>query len=416
MSTTYFRKIDNIAALIFLIGLGSRIFIELIGQLYISEIILVSLFPFLFFNKGKVLSRSPNTSTILILGGVWLVGQIFTDIFRQTTMQDLARGWAGIVVMLMSFGSLYILINNNLRRLIIFAWGYAFSGILFTIFQPSSYAIKFPWQFGYGSPIILMLFLLAVHFGKNNLKTTSLWVLPILGAGVLSFFLNARSLGGLVILATMIIWMRANPLTGTLLARLKLQNLFFAGLLMTISGLAVLEGYAYAAEQGILGERAREKYLSQQNQSLLGIIIGGRTEILASSQAIIDSPIIGHGSWAKNPYYRAYLYQLIDFGYQTDINYLNYLVNQTDLIPAHSHLTQNWIWAGVLGAIFWLWVLLWMGKVFIKANTAPNQLYPLIIYFIVIATWDILFSPFGAFMRITWAFHFIVFLFATRRM
>jgi hypothetical protein len=40
----------------------------------------------------------------------------------------------------------------------------------------------------------------------------------------------------------------------------------------------------------------------------------------------------------------------------------------------------------------------------------PNELYPLVIFLCFAAIWDILFSPFGSFMRLAWALRFVVFL------
>jgi hypothetical protein len=66
---------------------------------------------------------------------------------------------------------------------------------------------------------------------------------------------------------------------------------------VAIYGITVL--YEYGASEGWLGDEAREKYLIQSSGDM-GILLGGRTQILASAQAIIDSPVIGHGSRAKD--------------------------------------------------------------------------------------------------------------------
>ena len=59
---------------------------------------------------------------------------------------------------------------------------------------------------------------------------------------------------------------------------------------------AILVGYSAAASQGLLGKEAQSKYLSQLGAA--GVVLGGRTEILGSSQAIIDVSLswaTGHG-------------------------------------------------------------------------------------------------------------------------
>ena len=85
-------------------------------------------------------------------------------------------------------------------------------------------------------------------------------------------------------------------------------------------------------------------------------MLGGRPEILVSSRAVLDSPILGHGSWAKDFKYNEMLNDLlIEQGKRE--NYLQDLdPDWRGLIPVHSHLMGAWVWAGILGAIFWAYI------------------------------------------------------------
>jgi hypothetical protein len=202
--------------------------------------------------------------------------------------------------------------------------------------------------------------------------------------------------------------MRGNPLFKNILINIHPQKALITGLLLLVIIYGILIGYVYTVQNGYLGEEAKAKFEIQYNGSLVGLILGGRAEILGAIPAIIDSPIIGHGSWAKDINYRLFLFKLSELGYPISTTYLNNTIYNSDLIPAHSHLTQAWIWAGISGAIFWIWMLIFLIKTFIKTNNYPNQFYPLILFFCIGGIWDILFSPFGAFMRLTWAFHLVV--------
>jgi hypothetical protein len=104
------------------------------------------------------------------------------------------------------------------------------------------------------------------------------------------------------------------------------------------------------------------------------------------------------------------LYRLIDLGYERTQEEMGRYINQTDLIPAHSHIFQAWVWAGMLGAIFWIMILGFIIKVFIQSNRFPNNLYIFVIFFSIGAIWDIFFSPFGSIMRLRWAFQLIIFI------
>ena len=53
------------------------------------------------------------------------------------------------------------------------------------------------------------------------------------------------------------------------------------------------------------GELGDDAQLSMKSQSRgkLGLLIGGRPETLVSVRAALDSPLLGHGSWAQDPKY-----------------------------------------------------------------------------------------------------------------
>ena len=393
-----------------IIGLLASFYVNVGGQLYISEILLILLAPVLWWQRGRLLLRNADIRKIMVLGALWFIGQAVTDLIRQTVVADLARGLAGIIVLLISFSSVFLLIGNNLRRIKIFTFGYALSSLLALLVQPSPYFSAYPWEFGFGGPVILLTFLLIIGLSGGQFTRMRRWIWLILAVGGLSFLLNARSLGGIVILSGIVLLLRTSLVTSRWLARPRPQNLFITGLLIAGFGWALLEGYAYSAERGLLGQAAKDKFEMQSNGSVAGLILGGRVEILASSRAILNSPIIGYGSWAKDPQYRLFIYQLVNLGYQVNTDQLDSYVNSADLIPAHSHLTQAWVWAGILGAIFWAWILLYVGKVLLRANKEPNELYLLVIYFGIAAVWDILFSPFGSIMRLAWALRFVTFL------
>ena len=63
----------------------------------------------------------------------------------------------------------------------------------------------------------------------------------------------------------------------------------FAVLALAMVG--TLQLYDVAASEGWLGADAQAKYLQQSGA--LGVLVGGRSEVLVSSQAVIDSPILG---------------------------------------------------------------------------------------------------------------------------
>jgi len=169
-------------------------------------------------------------------------------------------------------------------------------------------------------------------------------------------------------------------------------------------GVGVFQMYNYAARSGLLGDDAQEKYRTQAYGEY-GVLLGGRSEVLVSSRAILDSPFLGHGSWAKDYQYSSLLDELRQqAGYSTGIE------DDKGLIPTHSHLLGAWVEAGLLGAIFWVWILSLPVRVLMKPHGILDYLTPLMAFVAFLLIWDILFSPYGAERRFVTPYYIVVML------
>jgi O-antigen ligase len=163
--------------------------------------------------------------------------------------------------------------------------------------------------------------------------------------------------------------------------------------------IGIIMTYQLAASIGILGPSERDKY-EQQSKGDLGIILGGRKEMLGYIPAIYDSPILGHGSWAKDPTYLIAQRQLLaQLGY-ADTGEITSDDIEEGLIPTHSCLFGAWVDAGILGALFWGWIFVLTLRVLIRVYPTTFVLLPIVSYVAFALLWDILFSPYGAKARI----------------
>ena len=169
----------------------------------------------------------------------------------------------------------------------------------------------------------------------------------------------------------------------------------------------VLWAYQYAANTGILGEDAKEKY-QEQSSGDYGILLGGRTEILATFPAIYDSPILGHGSWAKEPLYIILQNQaLARLGYKTAWNIADEDL-QEGLIPTHSYFFGAWVDGGILGAVFWGWIFVLTARVLLRVYPDTAVLLPAVSFLAFFMLWEILFSPYGTPGRATFPYSFVM--------
>ena len=161
---------------------------------------------------------------------------------------------------------------------------------------------------------------------------------------------------------------------------------------------------------GYLGEKSRDKYEKQAALGDLGILLGGRNESLVTVQAIMDSPLIGHGSWAKDRYY-AELRQLMLY----KLGFVNRFIEpENDLIPTHSHLLGAWVEAGLGGALFWLVILGMIMATLRRLYASNDPVRPYLVFLMFLFVWDILFSPFGAQRRLTDGFLMVAMLYGLR--
>jgi hypothetical protein len=152
-----------------------------------------------------------------------------------------------------------------------------------------------------------------------------------------------------------------------------------------------------ATSAGLVGEEAQAKNEAQTTGG--GILLGGRPEIQVSSRAVMESPILGHGSWAKDKKYEEMLSDImVERGMRGNLREVEGLTE--GLIPTHSHLMGAWVWAGILGAVFWAYLFWLVIRGIVCISILRPSMAPIYAYLLVEYVWSILFSPFGSTLRI----------------
>lgn len=379
-----------------------------IGTIYLAELCLIGLLPVLVVMRGRML-QSKALAFILMMGLIYFGAQVVTDIVRETPFVDYARGWSRILFLLFAFVSTYLLIGNDRARLLCYAGGLVVGSTLFLLINNPLSDIG--WKFGFaGSTTTLMLIgfsLVPVLRSPSSLVGPGVMVL----LGAFSAYMDFRSWGGVLMVSAAflsipailrLIGLKPKPLTYSRMAMM--------GVVLLATGFGALKIYGAAAESGMLGERSRDKYETQSALGDAGILLGGRSESLVTVQAIQDSPLIGHGSWAKDRYY-AELRQLMLYR----LGFVDRFIEpETDLIPTHSHLLGSWVEAGLGGAFFWVGILALIIAALRRLYASDDPLRPYMVFLMFLFVWDILFSPFGAQRRLTNGFLMVVVLFALK--
>ena len=396
--------------LAFLVALGVCYVVKLVGALPISEVILIPFIPLLWvLNRHRLNLRKRKLGVILTLALLWLFGQIATDIYRSTVFHDWSRGQALILFFLLDIIGLTLLLKGNVRRQLIFFLGLGIGFGLVPRLQPGweSADAATTFKFGYSWAVMYTSTLISCYFYKRRQYFgVALLLFVCLSATIL---FNFRS-GLLILFVTACLIL---PVIPERIGRFRiLPPARTRARVFTIIGIALVagalagKGMAALAASGALGPGAQAKN-SYETKAGWGLLLGGRPEILVSSRAVMDSPILGHGSWAKDPKYSEMLSE-IEAEYGMGTGSTANVEKSGGVIPSHSHLMNAWVLSGVLGAVFWIYLFALTLKAIVKLAMLQPATAPVFVLLLSGMTWDLLFSPFGGVARVTGAFIVVV--------
>lgn len=390
------------SALLFILPFMRLIEVHIgVGVLFMHDILTFPVLAFLLMRPERAALLRP-LRICMILIGVWFASAILTDFLRSVPFGDLARGWSRIVLLGGNIMMIWLLSKGRLQKLTIYVVGMGLSLILNPFINPTELSGTDPWKFGVGYGVALIVAGMMNFPEIRRRLPTVAGAIGLAAVAGMSLILNARSAFAITGLAAVYALFAGYIARHPRLAG-RINPAIF--LLMILSGVLasnlLLLGYGELAAQGTLGVAAREKYYMQSGGGGVGLLLGGRPESLVSIQAILDSPVLGHGSWAKDPYY-THLFQarLRAAGLLVPDDYRDIGKMTEFLIPTHSHLLGSWVEAGLLSVPFWSWtIFLAFFALYsaIRVHWQPNVLVALISLSML---WDVLFSPFASDARI----------------
>lgn len=383
-------------AFLFLLPFGLLVEFEIIGRLFLADIITLAAFPIVFLARRRPFDSL--TRRLVLLLCLWFAGQILTDIMRATPFNDLARGWSKIGLSLINFIMLAILVDSSTDRVRALLAGIGAAMLLDPIML---YAPDNPWMlWKMGGVSGLVTFLLACVSGASAQRfRLSLLILALGGGLALLYNARAAALFCFVPIVFLLVASKQKTIAQARRCRFALLMYIIPLALGTASIFLVYETYSYVAVAGWLGQEAQEKfYLQAGDKGLFNLLACGRIEWTASLQAITDSPFIGHGSWARDMTYRYGMSQVLQ---QLSCPIIEYELILDDTIPTHSLLFGAWVEAGLLGAVFWGGVFYTVAAFLNNAIRQSHVLMPLLVFLAISLLWDIVFSPFGASRRLT---------------
>lgn len=401
------------AVLLFLLPFASLVQVQVVGTLYGLDILLglTLLVTLASRNSPKTLGQM---KWALVLMGVWLLGAVLSDWWVAAPFEDWSRGLAKLLFFGVALASIWLLTGGRARELSIMMGGFGLAAIVGVWVSPSGFATQDPWKFGIGGGLLYFtIFATTIPSVRRAIGIHGPPV-AVFVIGLLSLIQNSRSLAMAAIMAAayslFAILVNRKPAIAKMMTPASFTIMLVVGLL-SVQVLAA--GYGTLAKSGVLGRAAAEKYDMQTVGGDISLLLGGRSETLVSIEAIKDSPIVGHGSWAKDPHYTLlYFDKLNELGIRT-ISF-EYFGNESYLIPSHSHLFGAWVEHGVLGVLFWIFVLILALRSLysiLKANAVPGVMVAVSAFLVI---WDVLFSPFGGGARFDKALQICILLAAVQ--
>lgn len=393
---------------LFLIGLGSSTQINIGGYTAISELLLVLYMPFAMAKNWGLFSRD-RCSTILWLLIIWGFGQLITDLSIGNYFAFMIRGLIPPVGIVSALVVIYPLLKCNPDGLKWILFATAISSVVsIFIFQPGAASgagevasgqmsaaefivgYKLFWVGKLNEWLALPVkgWYMSMPYGWNSAIAAFLAVFGLASGGRSSFLAAAVSTMMLIFggkSSQKMMWLRRRwPI--------------LVGLLIALMPMAKIT-YQYAASNGWMGEQEMEKYEDQsKGKTGLQTLMAGRGEFFIALMAIKDKPFFGHGSHALDTEgYQANFYQK----YGMDEESLKRILWRerefgVRTIPAHSHIAQFWMWAGIAGLVPWLFILTVIIKTLLMRMHVMPQYYGYLALVIPLELWAIFFSPLGS--------------------
>lgn len=395
------------ALLVFLVGLFSHTqVIVFVGCVGISELCMFVVAPIIFVMDFQRLVRD-GFMPIIALIFMCVLGGTFASWYNGTDQIIAIKGIAPLYTIFSVVVVMHRLLRNNLDSLKWFVVGHALSLIVYTFaFHPAANVVGeilnqevdqlMSGGYFWTTRVRALAMAVLVYFYLRMPHAVSA-IAPLVVAGVCLYISSSgRSQCLYTAVAGVIIFLGGK--TRNSIGRIG-KHIFLVGFVMLVAMFLVERVYKYTASSGYLGDAALMKYEEHTSvgDSALNIVMSGRQEFFTALYAVWDNPIIGYG---PHPYDRGGYYERFLEKYGTAKNYNIYMSLLTrnsvkNVIPTHSHIMAFWVWYGIFGLVFWMYVLKLMFRYFRNYASAIPQWFVYFAYCIPNLLWDMFFSPFG---------------------
>ena len=375
------KKLDKKDLFVLLCGLCISIRIQIVGTFLLSEFFLL-----LYYLGGSLSAykQNKNVKKLIFLAFLWLAGTIISNVVNHIDTIDSLKGIFTIIILIFLIPPIYQLMYDKPERILLFSIGYGISGLFMPYFAVSDQQAAM-WQadvyrfYAYAGLVASFCYYL-YYKGKRRQAIILLEAVSLVG-----LFNASRNLFLTTTVAAIILLYILKNKNGVANFSQKIPALL---LVLLIGVLMVDFVYENLASTGFLGEKAYEKYITQKTGG--NIVEGGRTATFMGIELIKEKPITGWGSYAKDTW--GFMSK-----YYSDHNMEDTTIPELEYeLPSHSYVVGAWMQNGILGGLFWFWILFMLWKIFKSGCLLYEpRVLGLLIFRFTTLLWNWAFSPFG---------------------
>ena len=361
----------------FLASAATAFTVSLVGEMPVGEFVLIAAAGWallcLAINHAPPgrLFRSGYFWALVVAQLVAFAAYVASDLYRHSAPRDMARGWGRMVFLAIDVVAVTYLFSCSRRNFLWFVLGQAGGALAYTAIHGPLFGDM--WKFGIGAPITDAVFLIA-PFGGALLSATAVAAL-----GVAHLNLDYRSMGGICLVAALLVLLLRTP------SRFRWW-VAPLGLALAVAGIFHLY------EQNQHGSRATRSDIERTAM------------ITAALEAFERSPLVGHGSWFSNSdVYDNFMLIRHEAAKEARVGGFAKANKAPGDEALHSQILVALAEGGVFGGAFFfvfgvglLWALAYAVLVRPWTRLAPMQ-----VLILLLAVWNLLFSPFSGAHRVT---------------
>ncbi len=372
---------------VFFLGMCSAIKISIVGTLALCELFMI---PIYILYIRRLLENKLVYKTVLMCL-LWLCGIIIANLVNENDSARTMKGIFDNILFALAITGCYWMLKDKPERVLLWAAGSALSALIsFYFFKLEDLGeVGAEMWITYAYRPLFAIIGTVLYYKGRRWQAYIVWE----AFAIWGLFHLSRNLFLMTSLSICILLFIGEVDSQNKYAKMKrfMHRLIPMAIGLSITFVGAKNTYSYLASNKILGERAYEKYMSQANNK--NGLASGREDFFMAWYVIKKNPIYGYGSLAADKNYLGHQYFVETEQYENAANMSTH--RKPEQIASHSYILGAWVFAGIFGALFWVYIL-YLCIVFLKdALFASPKLIGYSVLTIVAFLWEIFFSPFG---------------------